>query len=255
MSKASIEFEPIRARNISDEIATRIRIEILRGRYAPGDRLPSERELSMAFGVNRVTVREALVKLQGLGLISIRQGSGVCVLDYRTTGKIDLLLHLINTPDSEGRYDGRAMASLVEVAKTLYNQAIELSFVRMKEPEHAELCAMIERQLTLADDIDEFVANNLALQDALFQNAHSIALRLLFNTVREVMVAYSSPFRKIFLAELQSGGEKSRIIEWYRRALACVRSRDVAAMHHLIDLAYAPDNRRLVVEFIHTHTF
>ena len=44
--------------------------------FAPGDRLPSERELAALLGVSRTTVREAISSLEALGFIEVRHGSG-----------------------------------------------------------------------------------------------------------------------------------------------------------------------------------
>lgn len=57
-----------------------VRNEILkwieRGDYKPADPLPSERELQSMFGVSRVVIREALVRLQAVGLVTVEQGRG-----------------------------------------------------------------------------------------------------------------------------------------------------------------------------------
>lgn len=57
--------------DIVDQIIGLIRAQRLR----PGDRLPPERQLTEAFNVSRVTVRDALRVLEVLGLIEIRVGS------------------------------------------------------------------------------------------------------------------------------------------------------------------------------------
>lgn len=51
-----------------------LRQAIVTGVYRPGDRLPSERELSEQFKISRATVREALRHLQSNGLILIKRG-------------------------------------------------------------------------------------------------------------------------------------------------------------------------------------
>lgn len=61
---------------ITETIAGEIRRLIELGKLAPGERLPSEKELSEAFGVGRSSVREALQALEHLGLIQSRQGIG-----------------------------------------------------------------------------------------------------------------------------------------------------------------------------------
>lgn len=60
-------------------IAATLTDEIGAGRYRPGDKLPTEAELSRRFGVNRHTVRRALAALEDAGLTHARQGAGVFV--------------------------------------------------------------------------------------------------------------------------------------------------------------------------------
>lgn len=73
-----------------DACASSLREAILEGRIAVGERLPPERDLALQFGVNRVTVRSALGRLAAAGLLSVRQGSGYLVRDYRRVGGPDL---------------------------------------------------------------------------------------------------------------------------------------------------------------------
>ncbi len=58
-----------------DHIVGQIRDAIASGGIAPGERLPSERDLGVAFGVSRTTLREALRALEAQGVIEIRTGS------------------------------------------------------------------------------------------------------------------------------------------------------------------------------------
>ncbi len=254
MARTAATFQPIRNQNISETLAAQIRKEILRGTYKPGDRLPSERELALAFGVNRMTVREALLKLQALGLVSIRQGAGVEVQSYRDTGKLDLLIHLLTTPDAEGRYDARALLSLVEVSRTLYLQAVELAFERMKPEDAAKILELLDRQITLVDDPEAFARNSVAIHKTIFTAAHSITLRLLFNTLQEIFESESSPFRAVIREELR-GVEHERLLGWFRQVRKCVEKRDVAAMKKLVETVYQPENRRLFAEFVAKKTF
>lgn len=55
--------------------------EIRRGRFASGDRLPSEAELGAEFGVSRTVVREALGALKARGMLVSRRGSGTYVAE------------------------------------------------------------------------------------------------------------------------------------------------------------------------------
>ena len=58
-----------------------VRREIADGGLKPGDRLPTEREMSLSYGVSRTIVREAMGRLKHDGIVVSRQGSGVFVAD------------------------------------------------------------------------------------------------------------------------------------------------------------------------------
>ena len=70
---------PNDSQKLYQQIARAIAAAIADGRYGPGDRLPSERELAEEFGVSRPTVRDAMIALEFQGLVEARQGSGVYV--------------------------------------------------------------------------------------------------------------------------------------------------------------------------------
>jgi DNA-binding FadR family transcriptional regulator len=67
---------PLRLRQRYEHVADRIAADIRAGRLAPGDRLPSERDLARRLEVGRASVREAIAALQVAGMIETRPGSG-----------------------------------------------------------------------------------------------------------------------------------------------------------------------------------
>jgi DNA-binding FadR family transcriptional regulator len=69
-----LEKAPLRRRKLYEDIVGRIERAIVKGELAPGDQLPSERELMATFEVGRTSVREALFALQRMGLIAQNNG-------------------------------------------------------------------------------------------------------------------------------------------------------------------------------------
>jgi len=69
-----MRFEPVTAVRAYERIVDQIEQAVLSGRLSPGERLPSERELMVQFGVSRSTVREALRVLQAGEVIRSRAG-------------------------------------------------------------------------------------------------------------------------------------------------------------------------------------
>ncbi|MFW5642364.1 MAG: FadR/GntR family transcriptional regulator [Roseicyclus sp.] len=74
-------FQRIEAEKLSRSVVRQIEELILRGILRPGDRLPSERELSDRLGVSRPSLREAVAELQSRGLLATRAGAGIYVAD------------------------------------------------------------------------------------------------------------------------------------------------------------------------------
>jgi len=62
--------------NLTSTLVEHLRREIIEGRIAAGDKLPSESELIAAHSVSRTVVREAITRLQAEGLVHTRRGSG-----------------------------------------------------------------------------------------------------------------------------------------------------------------------------------
>lgn len=58
-----------------------IRDLIIKTPYNPGERLPPEREIAEMLDVTRTVVREALIMLEIKGLVEVRRGAGIYVLD------------------------------------------------------------------------------------------------------------------------------------------------------------------------------
>lgn len=80
MNQSSPIPAPDRQR-IDEQIAASIADAILDGVFPPGSTLPPERELADQLNVNRTSLRQGLARLQQMGLIEVRQGSGSMVRD------------------------------------------------------------------------------------------------------------------------------------------------------------------------------
>lgn len=112
-------LSPIARQTLSDGLAERVRQLIQAGNFHPGDRLPSIAEMASRFGVGHPTLREALKKLETLGIITIRHGSGVYV------GRDDNSL-VITNPVYSGPISRKLLVDIMEA-----RMPIELTSVRL----------------------------------------------------------------------------------------------------------------------------
>ncbi len=93
-------FEPVTQEKLSHGVVRQIEELILRGILRPGERLPSERELSERMGVSRPSLREALADLQDRELLASRAGAGVFVADVLGSAFAPALVKLFSSHDA-----------------------------------------------------------------------------------------------------------------------------------------------------------
>jgi DNA-binding FadR family transcriptional regulator len=85
-----------------EEIAEALTRDILVGQYRVGERLPSERDLAARFEANRGAVREAMKKLEQIGIADIQPGGArVAPLNEASLDVIGYLLALDAIPDRD----------------------------------------------------------------------------------------------------------------------------------------------------------
>ena len=77
--------------SLYQQIATRLREEAMNGAYGASGKLPSEAQLCARFGVSRITVRQALDRLEEEGTVERKQGKGTYVAGKRVRHGLDAL--------------------------------------------------------------------------------------------------------------------------------------------------------------------
>ena len=113
-----------------EAIAREIRRDILGGRYRPGERLPSERELAARAGANRGSAREALKILAQQRLIEIRPGGSRVIPLHRAS--LEVLRHVLEREEGP---DPALVAQLLDVHELLLAGAVRLTVERASEEE------------------------------------------------------------------------------------------------------------------------
>ena len=87
------EFTPLRRVSLTDTLSERIGALIRTGQFPVGETLPPIGEMARALGVGAPSVRQALTKLETLGLVEVRHGRGVFVRATETAIQRMLIDH------------------------------------------------------------------------------------------------------------------------------------------------------------------
>ncbi|GAB3860284.1 GntR family transcriptional regulator [Dactylosporangium cerinum] len=167
---------------MSDHVFAQLRDAILSGAYAPEDALPSERELAATFEVNRHAVREALRRLQQLGLVKVSQGGATRVLDWRVHAGLDLAM---STAMSSG--DILPVSTLVrdmmEMRACLGADAARLCALRGAPAAKETVITAVDALAGAAPDLDRMGEANVALWRAVVAGSGNTAYLLAFNSL------------------------------------------------------------------------
>jgi GntR family transcriptional regulator, transcriptional repressor for pyruvate dehydrogenase complex len=118
-----MDFSSVQVVRPYEQIVKQIQHAIREGQIAPGERLPTERELAEQFGVSRSVVREAIKVLGTMGLVESRQGSGSYVQNS-TIQTISRAFVLSVSPDAE------SVERLFEFRQVLETEAAHLAAIR-----------------------------------------------------------------------------------------------------------------------------
>lgn len=220
-------FTAITPQRAFEEIAGQIRGLVARGSLRPGDRLPPERELAVAFGVSRNTLREALRALELAGMIESRKGAtgGAFVREGTpqvVVGGMRDLYHLgAITPEH-----------LTEARIWLSELVVRVACERATEEDFAVLQANVQAMADAdaAGDFDE--------RQRLNREFHLILARTTRNPIIAITMEGVMAVLGQFIAQIGPGPNPFTLPS-RERFLGCLRARDadaaVAEMARFLD--------------------
>lgn len=208
---------------MAEEIAGQLRDLILTGAYVAGDKLPPERNLAKELGVNRSSLREALKKLEHLGLVKIRQGDGTTVLDFMRTGGIDLVSHLVPLAQI-----GPAILSDVLEFRRIYGREIARLAALRSDAQDLERLEALAEATAVAATPEQIVQLDFEFYVALTQAAKNRVFGLLINTTRQAVLNYSSFFMHFNVSS-------DEVRRHQRELLVALAARDADAAARIAD--------------------
>ncbi len=234
-AKAEFGGGALERRSISEQVANRILSMIKSGNLKSGDRLPTEAQMGIAFGISRPPLREALKALTLMGVLESRQGGRYTVTDLspsRLVAPFNVMLSVCDY-DVDEHFEARAVVDCELVglcaarATAEQRQRIMQHAVDGKAFYHDPVAFRlldIEFHQSLNDAADN------RLLSALAQGLYDIGL-----DVRRVASAMPGNIEKsvaqhIEVAEAVMAGDAPAAIAAYRRHLEHVRDTTIEAM-------------------------
>lgn len=168
-----------------ESIARVLMYEIFSGAFPAGTRLPAERTLTKRFHVTRQAVREALRRLETLGLVKSRRGSGTYAEDARGVAGLELFQSLVVTP--EGTLDLALIEDYFEFRISLSKQIVRLAVERRTDDDLVALREALARRAAVLHDAAALNEANVHIYKLVARATHNRVYQLAMNSAARMI--------------------------------------------------------------------
>ncbi len=200
-----------RVRSVMNALADHID----RSGMKPGDRLPTERELSLALGVGRSTVREVIRQLQALGVAEPRVGSGTFLIRTITPGTIHMPLSLDMTHHRD------ALLQTLEVRRGIEAEASAVAALKHTAEDVPHMEATLVEMERVHLDKGTAGREDLAFHLSIYDATHNPLFPRLLEQMRETFEGFfDQPFDRPDFAR--------RSFPFHRELFEAIIARDIA---------------------------
>ena len=216
LSKRPIAFHKVRRGSIVEEIIELFKEKLERGELRPGERLPSEKQLTEQLGVGRTALREAIRMMSALGVIDVRQGEGSYITNDPSASLLDPLVFAVLLRTG-------ANQDLLELRKTLQIAYCQLAAEKAISQDFFELekAAREFEEIGLSSelDADRLTDADLNFHSLLIESTHNPLVEIICKTVEHLF--FTSIRKTISTAEGLSWG-----IRGHRNILQAIHGQD-----------------------------
>jgi GntR family transcriptional regulator, transcriptional repressor for pyruvate dehydrogenase complex len=184
-----MSIKPVQKRKVVDEVLDQMKDQILSGTWSPGMKIPGEMELTRMFGVSRVSVREAIHRLVGMGILTIRHGGGTYIAEILPRDYFNALLPalLIESVSLGELLEFREMVE-VESARHAATRATPEDIGRMRDILGAMQRHEGDHLRFALEDLNFHTALALATQNSVIVKVNAIMHDMLKKAMEEIVV-------------------------------------------------------------------
>lgn len=190
-------LDPIQSISLKDACIRKIEGLILSGGLAPGERLPSERDLALQLGISRPVLHQAIVALDAKGLVRIEPRHGVYVCDFKRDGSMALLMTLMQ--HENGVYQPQLLTSLIQARLHIESETARLAAIHRTEADLIEFRSLLkERQSISPVNIPALVEYDFNLHQLIAAASSNLMYALILNSLKQVHTNLASAFYHAF---------------------------------------------------------
>lgn len=215
-----------------DIVTDRIINEIINGELRPGDRLPTEPELSAKYGVGRNSVREAIKQLQAFGILFIKRADGTFVSDHYEHTMLDPMLYslILKKRDWNDFVQLRAVIDIGTLQVAMDSPEIVNAVPRLEEL----IEELGEEMCSEEPSVDRILELDLDFHRTIAQTIHNPQV----DTVTSYIAKLTVPSRRETVQKWLDKGGAEEFLELHRQILGVVAERDSSRIKEAVEKHY-----------------
>ena len=230
MTKAKEFLSPINNTSVVQQVIERLTMAMIHKELRPGDKIPTELELSTNFGVGRNSVREAIKILVSFGVLEIKRPEGTFVTKGFADTMIDPLLYGIILAEDE------SMDSLKELREWIDTGMLLLA-MKKAGPDDIQLLERAADGLTKevrCGDVETIFAADNRFHEILAEITHNSLFGKIAGLVR--LLTYEMRHRTI--CHMLQLGEGESMAEVHQEIFRVLKEKDCSKVDRIIKQSY-----------------
>jgi len=174
--------------SVVEQLAAFLKEDILKGTWGVGDKIPSESEIAEKYGVNRLSVRMALQKLNTLGVIETRVGEGSFVRDFSMYPLINQITDFYYRAERyEEIQDTRRLIERESISKACkLATADEIEELRESLDKYLESITLLSKDFS-RENLSKTIKNDFAFHSQIVKMSHNQLLHEVYHMVQKLI--------------------------------------------------------------------
>lgn len=222
----------------ADGVFQQLRSRILGGALSRGDRLPNERDLADAFEVNRTSVREAVQRLEFLGLVEVRHGHGTFVKGVSESSSLEVIEALLRDPRTVTL---DLLHQILEFRRHITIQVVDLAARNATREQVERARQLLEREREQGMDPARALSLDVEFNRLLGEATGNLMYQLVSNLFARLLHRLG-PF---YYNERR---DFSRSLETHRQLLAALEARDPERARRVLERMLTYSESAIVAE-------
>lgn len=230
------ELQPLVTVRRSEGVFEQLRSRILNGTYGAGSRLPNERDLASALGVNRGSVREAVKRLEFLELVEVRHGQGTFVCDPKGSSALQVVEALLKDPTT---VTAELLRQLLTFRRDITLQVVARAASHRTQEQVERARALLDREVDAGDDPEAALTIDLEMNALLGEATGNLMYQLVTNLFTKLV-------QRLGPLYYNAQRDHARSRETHRALLDAVERRDVDGARRIVEVMLDYSERKIM---------